>query len=123
LHSVDTPAIFAGRGDGRMAAVARRLATAGALSVPAEHVAAIRERLGRVETARTSLEGLPHVSAHGDAYVGNLMTYDGSPVLIDLDDVCRAPRELDFAPSLVSARRFTDTRSAYEDLLDGYGPC
>jgi Ser/Thr protein kinase RdoA (MazF antagonist) len=106
-----------------MAAVANRLETAEALSVPAEYVEMIRDRLKRVEAARMSLDHLPHVPAHADAYVGNLMIHEGQPVLIDLDDVCCAPRELDFAPSLVSARRFEDTRAAYADLLDGYGPC
>lgn len=123
LHGAEIPAVFAGRGDGRMAAVASRLVTAEALSVPAEYLETIRDHLKQVEAAWTSLDHLLHVPAHADAYVGNLMVHEGRPVLIDLDDMCSAPRELDFAPSLVSSRRFEDTRAAYEDLLDGYGPC
>jgi Ser/Thr protein kinase RdoA (MazF antagonist) len=123
LHGAETPAVFADRGDRRMATVVSRLETAEALSVPSGYVELIRDRLKRVEAARTSIDHLLHVPAHADAYVGNLLVHENRPVLIDLDDMCSAPRELDFAPSLVSARRFEDIRAAYEDLLDGYDAC
>lgn len=42
---------------------------------------------------------------HGDAHPGNVMSFRGEPVLIDLDDLCLGPAELDAIPTLVSGNR------------------
>ena len=42
-------------------------------------------------------------------------------VLIDLDSVCRGPREWDLVPMAVTARRFTGDPSVWANFLAGYG--
>ena len=58
---------------------------------------------------------------HGDAHVGNLVMLEGSPRLIDLDDLCRGPREFDLAPSLVSYQRFHRDDQRWQALKTAYG--
>jgi Ser/Thr protein kinase RdoA (MazF antagonist) len=70
------------------------------------------ERLG-------SVLGLGAV--HGDAHRGNvLLTRDG-PVLLDLDEVCVAPREWDLAPTLVTRRRFGMSQEDWHGFSTAYG--
>lgn len=61
------------------------------------------------------------VLLHADAHVGNLVTWDRGWGLIDLDDLCRGPREFDLAPSLVSYQRFHRDRHRWHAFKEAYG--
>lgn len=52
---------------------------------------------------------------------GDLGTWDRGWGLIDLDDLCRGPREFDLAPSLVSYQRFHRDRRRWQAFKDAYG--
>jgi aminoglycoside phosphotransferase len=74
------------------------------------------------DTVLASLPALePSALVHGDAYGANLMEREGRALLIDLDDLSVGPPEVDFAPTLVSSRRFEGNSRHYEQLLTGYG--
>lgn len=68
---------------------------------------------------RTCMQGnhLLHADAHG----GNLVTLDGQPLLIDLDDICRGPREFDMLPSYTRYVRFHRDQKVWQDFQTGYG--
>lgn len=72
----------------------------------------IRAAARRLEPFRTSPPGELTV-VHGDLHPGNLLPTAEGPVWIDLEDVCRAPREWDLA--LLSWY-------APADRLAGFGP-
>ncbi|WP_168929289.1 phosphotransferase [Nocardioides sp. GY 10113] len=78
------------------------------------------------EAALDLLAGLPLNAAagavvlHGDAWPGNLVRLDGEHRMIDLDDLCIGPPELDLAPSLVTYRRFHRDSDRWEAFVDGY---
>ncbi len=90
-----------------------------------EELARITERFDAVQPGR-------QVLIHGDAHLGNLVLLDGELRLIDLDDIAFGPREADFAPLMITIRRFgrdpeefMNARRAYghqldEQLLDAY---
>lgn len=61
------------------------------------------------------------VLLHADAHVGNLVKWDHGWGLIDLDDLCRGPREFDLAPSLVSYQRFHRDGRRWRAFKEAYG--
>ncbi|TQL69069.1 Ser/Thr protein kinase RdoA (MazF antagonist) [Nocardioides albertanoniae] len=61
------------------------------------------------------------VLLHGDAHVGNLVFLHDEPRLIDLDDLCRGPREFDLAPSLASYQRFHRDDRRWQAFRAAYG--
>lgn len=44
------------------------------------------------------------VQLHGDAHPRNFIRHNGSVAAVDLDDLCRGPREADLAPTVVHSR-------------------
>ncbi len=100
----------------------RRLDAARQQRVPQEWLRVLDRRVTEVE------EGLERLSSvlgrgpvHGDAHRGNvLLTRDG-PVLLDLDEVCVAPREWDLAPTLVTRRRFGMSQEDWHGFSMAYG--
>lgn len=57
---------------------------------------------------------------HGDAHAGNVMRFRGDPILIDLDDLCLGPAELDAIPTFVSGNRL-QRRERWEGFKDVFG--
>lgn len=108
---------------GEQAAITRvdqRIDGAVQAGAPTSVIEAIRsKRLELGSNLECLIGGIPRL-AHGDAHTGNLVQHAGKPLLVDLDDLCIAPREMDFAPSEVSSRRFKHLETAYRDLLAGY---
>ena len=89
--------------------------------VPDRIVKALREHADLAVTTLRAASSSSDVLLHGDAHVGNLVTLDGSPRLIDLDDLCRGPREFDLAPSLASYQRFHRDDRRWADFQEAYG--
>jgi len=100
----------------------RRLDEARRQQVPQGWLSILGRRVTEVE------EGLEYLSSvlgrgpvHGDAHRGNLLlTHDG-PVLLDLDEVCVAPREWDLAPTLVTRHRFGVSQEDWQGFSTAYG--
>jgi Ser/Thr protein kinase RdoA (MazF antagonist) len=120
LHSIDHPADLP-QGVTRIDRVEWRIRRAEEIGVPAQYLSTIEARLGQVTPELHALNDLPTVLSHGDAYPGNLVRYHDADLFIDLADLCTAPKELDLAPSFVSARRFPNISDAYHQTLSGYG--
>lgn len=62
----------------------------------------------------------PSVVAHGDVHIGNVLTDDRGPVLIDWDLLCRAPAGWDHAP-LMRQPRWGEDPAIYDAFATGYG--
>ena len=100
----------------------RRLDAARQQRVPQEWLRVLDRRVTEVE------EGLERLSSvlgrgpvHGDAHRGNVLLTRDSPVLLDLDEVCVAPREWDLAPTLVTRRRFGMSQEDWHGFSMAYG--
>lgn len=72
------------------------------LSALEDRVEALREPYAAMVASGATL-------LHGDAHAGNVMLFRGAPALIDLDDLCLGPPELDAIPTFVSGRRLQRT--------------
>jgi aminoglycoside phosphotransferase (APT) family kinase protein len=64
---------------------------------------------------------LPAGVIHGDAWQGNLLAHNGSPVLCDLDQVSAGPREWDLVPTIVNGLRFGYPPGPARRFLQVYG--
>lgn len=58
---------------------------------------------------------------HGDAHMGNSIHRGEGLVLLDLDDFCVGPREVDLGPTLVAARRLGLSAEDWHEFSDSYG--
>jgi Ser/Thr protein kinase RdoA (MazF antagonist) len=84
----------------------------------------LTEQLSRLQDEYAELKFvLPRGVIHGDAGIGNVLhDYDGSPVVIDLDDFATGPREWDLALTAVYYDSFGwHTRQEYESFVRAYG--
>jgi Ser/Thr protein kinase RdoA (MazF antagonist) len=100
----------------------RRLDEARRQEMPTGWLSILGRRLTEVE------EGLEHLDSvlgrgpvHGDAHRGNVLLTREGPVLLDLDEVCVAPREWDLAPTLVTRHRFGTSREDWHRFSAAYG--
>jgi Ser/Thr protein kinase RdoA (MazF antagonist) len=100
----------------------RRLDEARRQGIPPAWVGTLTERMATVE------EGLQHLrsvlgqgAVHGDAHRGNVLLTSQGPVLLDLDELCIAPREWDLAPTLVARRRFGLSQAEWASFSTAYG--
>ncbi len=100
----------------------RRLDEARQQGIPPEWLQVLGRRTVQVD------EGLQHLSSelgqgavHGDFHRGNLLLTTDGPILLDLDEVCVAPREWDLAPTLVARRRFGLSQQDWDGFSTAYG--
>ncbi len=100
----------------------RRLGEAHQQQLPNHWLQVLDRRVVDVEEGLQRLRSeLGHGAVHGDAHRGNLLLTSEGPVLLDLDEVCVAPREWDLAPTLVTRRRFGLPRKDWDSFATGYG--
>lgn len=83
------------------------------LSALQDRVEALREPYAAMVASGATL-------LHGDAHAGNVMRFRGNPILIDLDDLCLGPAELDAVPTFVSGHRL-QRRERWEGFKDVFG--
>jgi len=83
----------------------------------ADPVATIRRAVERLELP----EGLGVQPIHGDAHLGNTIQTTHGPIWLDLEDVCRGPREWDLACLLHRGFVTGERDPAAETALESYG--
>nr|WP_086856000.1 aminoglycoside phosphotransferase family protein [Amycolatopsis lexingtonensis] len=104
------------------AEMAERLA--GARSLSNDDSAFIRERIEELSNQYDKLRfPLPEGQIHGDANIGNvILSRDGHPCLIDLDNFSIGPREWDLVQTALFYERFGwHTADEYRDFVNVYG--
>ncbi len=100
----------------------RRLGEARRQGLPQPWLQVLDRRLVDVEGGLRRLRSeLGRGAVHGDAHRGNLLLTSEGPVLLDLDEVCVAPREWDLAPTLVTCRRFGLSHEDWDSFSTAYG--
>lgn len=62
----------------------------------------------------------PSVFLHGDAHDRNIASLNGKPLLIDLDDLCVGPAEIDLVPTYVAYRRMNRDDAAWAEFISHY---
>ncbi|HEV8102993.1 MAG TPA: phosphotransferase [Gaiellaceae bacterium] len=80
-------------------------------------IATIRRAVERLELP----ERLGVEPIHGDAHLGNVIQTSRGPIWIDLEDVCRGPREWDLACLLHRGLLLGQHDQAAEAALESYG--
>ena len=80
-------------------------------------VATIQRAVERLELP----ERLGVQPIHGDAHLGNVIQTSRGPIWIDLEDVCRGPREWDLACLLHRGLLLGERDPGAEAALEGYG--
>jgi Ser/Thr protein kinase RdoA (MazF antagonist) len=100
----------------------RRLDEARQQAIPPGWLRVLSGRMVEVDEGLQHLRSeLGHGAVHGDAHRGNLLLTTEGPVLLDLDEVCVAPREWDLTPTLVARRRFGLSQDHWASFSTAYG--
>jgi aminoglycoside phosphotransferase (APT) family kinase protein len=83
----------------------------------------MERELARMQDEYARLEFvLPHGVIHGDANIGNVLSDQGNPVVIDLDDFATSPREWDLIKTAIFYDHFGwHTQEEYETFTKVYG--
>lgn len=84
----------------------RRLETLKTLTIPARHIDFLECQISDLTLAHDALVSEGNSLIHGDAYIGNLVFYEGQYLLIDMDNLCIGKPEIDLVPTKVEADRF-----------------
>lgn len=106
---------------GDFAKIPARLRAVERSGAPRGVVDALASRASAVVPAMQEVVVAEHGLLHGDAHVGNLMEVDGSAVLVDLDDLCTGPHQLDLVPAYVASLRLGGGRAAWDRVARAYG--
>jgi hypothetical protein len=99
-----------------------RLRAAAATGARAEWLGVLGARVEEVDAQLAEVTSVLGVGViHGDAHRGNVLLTAEGPRLIDLDEVCVGPREVDLAPTRVACRRFGVSEAEWAGFSAGYG--
>lgn len=104
--------------------ILNRLSCASNGMLTEEECVFLESRVREMRSRYASLEfALPRGPIHGDANVGNvIIDREGKPVLIDLDNFCRGPREWDLVQTALYYERFGwHTQEEYTAFCQVYG--
>lgn len=105
-----------------IAPIRRRLLSAAEIGAPRPWTDELYHRLNTIEQDLELLDPILSVGIiHGDAHTGNILSTEQGLVIIDLDDLCTGPREVDLIPTLVQLRRFSVTEDDWASFVEGYG--
>lgn len=118
LHQVDPAAVWPRR-SGREH-TARGLHGLVAEGVPEAVVLDLARQLSELPEQPSWADEPGHVLVHGDAHGGNVLLYEGRPVLIDLERLHHGPAQLDLVPTWATASR-SGTWGDWTQLRHGYG--
>ncbi|RUP27139.1 MAG: hypothetical protein EKK51_27920 [Mycolicibacterium sp.] len=89
--------------------------------LPAALRDSLEEHIYYASTLVGRLSPVNPVLLHGDAHTGNLVELDHRALLIDLDDLCKGPREFDLIPAFVAYKRFHRDRDLWLAFRNAYG--
>lgn len=95
--------------------ISKRLASVEAEAIPLTHLERLSREAARLQDSKPSTGS--HVTLHGDAHIGNLVSLNNRCQLVDLDDLARGPKEVDLAPATVAQQRFGLSSSARQEFI------
>lgn len=82
-----------------LAPVQNRLDKATNAGAPINCIEFLRTKLTQLSSSMDAFDEQPGCLLHGDAHIGNAVIYRKQLMLIDLDDICYGPWQLDFIPA------------------------